>query len=41
MFRTIDLHQLAQALTPSARRVRGSKPVTAVDPQSIRDHSIA
>src|SRR3954453_17411046 len=38
VFRSVDLHQLAQAIAPAARLMRGGKTMEAVDPPTRGDH---
>jgi hypothetical protein len=41
MFRSVDLHQLAKAIAPAAGLMRRGQTMTAVDPQTRRDHPAA
>jgi hypothetical protein len=41
MLRAINLRQLAQAIAPPTRLMRGGETMPTVLPQSIRDHPAA
>ena len=38
VFRSVDLHQLAQAIAAAARLMRGGQTMAAIDPQTRADH---
>ena len=41
MLATVDLHQLANAVTPVTRLINALQTLLAVEPQSVRDHPLA
>src|SRR5215813_7139343 len=41
VFRAVNLHQLANAIAPTAWLMRGGQTMAAVDPQTRRDHPAA
>ena len=40
VLRSVDLHQLAQTLTPPARLMRRGQAMPAIHPQPVRDHPL-